>query len=246
MEKTEIHLWSVPLSAAGAESCGFSEVLSPDEQRRADAFRFERHRSRFIIGRALLRSILGWYLGQPGKRVVFKYGAKGKPALDHSGRTLHFNLAHSEGRVVYAVSEACELGVDIELVRHLPESESIARNFFSPEECAELFSLPPDKLTEGFFNCWTRKEAYLKAIGDGLMVPLNSFQVSLIPGQPAAFLSLIGDHYPISQWSLFHLDFPDGYLGALAIPLRSCTLHWRAFSDAVQCFEYLVNSGSSP
>jgi 4'-phosphopantetheinyl transferase len=245
VQATEIHLWTVPLDAPKADTRRISEMLSPDEQRRAEAFRFEKHRSSFIVGRGVLRSILGWYLLQPAKDIIFKYGAKGKPALGNSPKTLHFNLAHSERRVVYAFSDACELGVDIELLRSLPESESIARNFFSPEECAQFFSVPADKRTEAFFNCWTRKEAYLKAIGDGLIVPLNSFQVSLIPGQPATFLNLIGDRYPISQWSLSHLDFPDGYIGALAIPLPGCTIHWRTFSDTAKCFEYLASSVSS-
>ena len=198
-----------------------------------------------MVGRALLRFILARYLRRQPADIVFTYGANGKPALDNTEPTLHFNLAHSENRVVYAFSHAGELGVDIELVRSLPEFESIARHFFSPEECAQLLSLPAGQRAEAFFNCWTRKEAYLKAVGDGLMVPLNSFQVSLLPDQPAAFIKLAGDRYPASQWGLFHLNFPDGYIGALAIPLPGCTLHWWTFADAVQCFEYLANPDSS-
>lgn len=242
MEKTDIHLWTAPLSADAAEAERMSEVLSPDERRRADAFRFPKHKSAFIVARALLRHILSWYVGRPAKGITFKYGTKGKPALDQPDPTLHFNLAHSENRVVYAFSKAFELGVDIEFLRRLPDFESIARNFFSPGECAQLLGLPGDQQTQAFFNCWTRKEAYLKATGDGLMVPLNSFQVSLLPGEPAAFVKLAGDRYPASQWSLFHLDFPDGYVGALAIPSPGCALHWWNFPNAAQCLAYLANS----
>ena len=246
MNKTDIHLWTASLSVTGTEKYSLVEVLSPDERKRADAFRFEKHRNSFIVGRALLRFILARYLRQAPAGITFRYGANGKPALDAAEPILHFNLAHSENRVVYAVSEAGELGVDIERVRSLPECESIARHFFSSEECAQLLSVPANERAESFFNCWTRKEAYLKAVGDGLMVPLNSFQVSLLPDQPAAFIRLTGDRYPVSQWSLFHLNFPDGYIGALAIPLPSCTLHWWTFADAVQCFDYLASPVSSP
>lgn len=245
MNKTDIHLWTAPLSGDVAEKQGIFEVLSPDERRRAGAFRFAKHRNAFIVARALLRHILSSYLQQPAKDITFTYGSKGKPALDQANPTLHFNLAHSENRVVYAFSKACELGVDIESVRHLPEFESIARSFFSPGECAQFLGLPADQQDQAFFSCWTRKEAYLKATGDGLMVPLNSFQVSLLPGEPAAFVKLAGDRYPISQWNLFHLDFPEGHVGALAIPSPRCTLHWRSFADAARCFEYLADSVSS-
>lgn len=242
MKKTEIHLWTVPLAAVGTEKYGILEVLSPDERKRAEAFRFDRHRNSFILGRALLRFILGEYLGRAPRDIIFSYGANGKPALNDSNPPLHFNLAHSENRVVYAFTQAGELGVDIELVRSLPDFESIARSFFSAAERDQVLGLPADQRAEGFFNCWTRKEAYLKAVGDGLMVPLNSFQVSLLPGQPAAFIQLSGDRYAMSQWSLFHLDFPDGYIGALAIPFVGCTVHWRTFASALECLEYLKKS----
>lgn len=244
MKTTEIHLWTAPLTIEGTEQRGISTLLSPDEQKRAAAFRFEKHRSSFIVGRALLRCLLGRYLGQSAKDISFSYGPKGKPALEGSG-TLHFNLAHSNNRIVYALSKASELGVDIEFVRPVPEIESIARSFFSSGECSQLLSLPPEQRTQAFFNCWTRKEAYLKATGDGLMVPLSSFQVSLIPGEPASFLRLVGDRHPISEWELFHLDFSNGYVGALAIPASGCTLRWWTFHDASQCFEYLANSVAS-
>ena len=245
MKKTEIHLWTAPLTPAGTEKYNILEVLSPDERKRAEAFRFEKHRSSFVVGRAMLRFILGSYLQQQPRDIRFKYGRNGKPALDEAKSRLHFNLAHSENRVVYAMTEAGELGVDVELVRPLPELESIAQKFFSPEECHQLLSLPAERRIEGFFNCWTRKEAYLKAVGDGLMVPLNSFQVSLLPGQPAAFLKLPGDRYPMSQWDLFHVELSDGYVGALATPFPGCTLQYRRFSDAASCFQYLAGSASS-
>jgi 4'-phosphopantetheinyl transferase len=245
VNKTEVHVWTTSLTTAGTEKYGLVEVLSPDERQRADAFRFDKHKNSFIVGRALLRFILGRYLERAPKDITFSYGTNGKPKLADSNPPLHFNLAHSENRVVYAFTTAGELGVDIEPVRSLPDFESIACKFFSAEESAQVLSLPADQRAEGFFNCWTRKEAYLKAVGDGLMVPLNSFQVSLLPGQPAAFLKMNGDAQTLSQWSLFHLDFPDRYIGALAIPFPGCALHWWSFPAPLQCFEYLRKPGAS-
>lgn len=239
MQPNEIHLWTTFLSASAKEFSCLYETLSSDERRRSAAFRFERHRTFFAIGRGLLRSILGWYLRRPAKDIVFKYGPKGKPALDSPAKTLHFNLAHSEDYVVYAINRTSELGIDVEAVRPFCDVESIARSFFSAGECADLFKLPADKRIEAFFNCWTRKEAYVKALGDGLSVPLDRFQVSLIPGQPATFLKLLDERYPISEWSLLHLRPSTGCIGALAIPLRVATLHSQSFGDADACLAYL-------
>lgn len=239
MNANEIHLWTTFLSASADEFAHLYHTLSADERKRAQAFRFERHRTFFAIGRGLLRSILGWYLGCAARDIVFKYGPRGKPALDNCKPTLHFNLAHSEDYVVYALSGGTELGIDVEAVRPMPDIESIARSFFSPGECVDLFNLPTDKRLEAFFNCWTRKEAYVKAIGGGLSAPLDRFQVSLVPGQPAVFLKLLDRRYPISSWSLFHLLPSQGYVGALAIPLRSASLSWRNFRDASECLAHI-------
>jgi 4'-phosphopantetheinyl transferase len=238
--KTEIDLWTVRLKAGRSQIQGFFEILSAQEQQRAAAFRFERHRDSFVIGRGLLRAILGWYLRKSPQHIDFQYGPRGKPSLyGGSSQLLHFNLAHSENVVLYAVTRGYELGVDVEFVWQLPDAEHVAQHFFSEAECADLFSVAADLRAEAFFNCWTRKEAYLKAIGDGLSLPLHGFEVSLIPGRPAAFLKLDDNRYPITQWTLIHLTPLMGYIGALAIPAAGPVLLQRTFPDAVACLTYL-------
>jgi len=208
------HLWTVHLVATMGQVRDFYRSLSPDEQQRAAAFRFERDKTCFVIGRGLLRALLGWYVSCAPEHIRFKYGTKGKPALSFSKSKVHFNVAYSADRVLYAISEDCELGVDLELVRPLSDIESIAKLFFTPTECQDLISVPRDKRTEAFFNCWTRKEAYVKATGCGLSVHLNRFEVSLNPLEPTAFLKIEGD--TVSKWELFHLEPAAGYVGALA------------------------------
>lgn len=243
MNQGEVDLWAVHLRA-GLDALAFlSETLSPDERERAQNFLFEKHRKYFIVGRGLLRAILGQYLQQPPAQLHFCYGVNGKPTLCVGGvPQLHFSLAHSEDCAVYGISRDSELGVDIELVRELSDIEAVAKSFFSPEECGDLHSIGLDRRAEAFLNCWTRKEAYLKATGDGLSVPLDRFRVSLKPGDPASFLKLEGDRYPLSRWSLRHLVPLNGCIGALAIPTPILNLRKLAFGDAEECLQYLQKS----
>jgi len=238
--KREIHIWIVRLIATDDHVSALFHLCSSDEKARAQAFRFEHHRRLFIIGRGLLRAILGRYLGQTPEQVCFRYGTKGKPALERSGLPpLYFNLSHSDNCVIYAVTHENELGVDVERVRQIAEAESTASHFFSPEECKDLCSVDASHRVEAFLNCWTRKEAYLKAVGDGLCAPLDRFQVSLKPEYPAAFLNFAGGMQDASRWSLHHLTPAEGYIGALAIPAVSCCLVQRTFLNAVECLNAL-------
>jgi 4'-phosphopantetheinyl transferase len=231
------HLWTIHLVATMGQVRDFYRSLSPEEQQRAAAFRFERDKTFFVIGRGLLRSLLGWYVSCAPEHIRFKYGTKGKPALAYSKSKVHFNLAYSAGRVLYAVSEDCELGVDLELVRPLSDIASIAKHFFSPTEYQDLFSVPGDKRTEAFFNCWTRKEAYVKATGYGLSVPLNRSEVSLSPREPTGFLKIEGE--TVSKWGLFHLEPAAGYVGALAKRSVRGALSMQGFDTAEELLAYL-------
>jgi 4'-phosphopantetheinyl transferase len=239
MKKDEIQLWCVRLAATSEQTQRFYDSLSNDEQGRARALHFVRHRTFFIIARGLLRAVLGWHLGQSAKDVKIAYGPRGKPSLSDTPPQLHFNLAHSQDHVLYAVSKDRELGVDLELVRELPDAEAIAAQFFANDECTELFSLPRGQRTQAFFNCWTRKEAYLKATGSGLSAPLNKFRVSLIPGQPAEFLEFEESRFLQAQWSLSHLSPSEGYVGALALASREYILQELQFRDVAHCLEYM-------
>jgi len=166
-----------------------ASLLSAAERERARRFAFGRDARRFVVGRARLRQLLGARLGVPPESVELISGARGKPALANSGRnSLRFNLSHRDDLAVYALSWGCEVGIDVEAIRPLPDADAVAARFFSRREHAAYRALDPCDRPLGFFQCWTRKEAFIKALGDGLSHPLDSFDVSLAPGAPAELL----------------------------------------------------------
>lgn len=216
------------------------KTLSSDELQRLAAFRFENHKNDYIAARGLLRAILGKYIGEPAEAIEFRYGPQGKPYLrDVQNCRLQFNLSHSEDCVVYAVALDCELGIDVERIKELPDMDSIARRFFSQGELADLLAVPSELRAESFHNCWTRKEAYIKAVGSGLSLPLDGFRVSLLPGQPAALLNVQDGADCASNWSMHDLRPWDGFVGALAIRSPSCSMLELKFTNAMECFKYL-------
>lgn len=207
-----VDLWAWRLDSEGETDRW--RLLSEQERARADRFVFAKHRSRFIHGRARLREILAEYLGAAPENLAFTEGAHGKPRLAKNGE-LHFNLSHTEELAVLGVSRDIELGVDVEWVR--PIKEDIAARFFSPLECATLRSLPEAVQPRAFLECWTRKEAYIKASGEGLSLPLDSFDVAFGPGQAARFLRI--DSPPgqsPEDWRLHAFEPETGCVGAIA------------------------------
>jgi 4'-phosphopantetheinyl transferase len=222
----EVKIWGIWLQASDAALDEYRATLSSDERHRAERFRFENLRRSYTLSRGGLRFLLGHYLGCPPKEIALICGPKGKPALWDSPR-LRFNTSHSGQMALYAFTQDCELGIDVEQLRPLDDPESIATRFFSSAEVSELLSLEPEERGLAFFRCWTRKEAYVKAIGDGLAIPLNRFQVTLLPGAPARFVQIASDMGIASDWTLHHLELATGYLGALAYrdSLRSTTIH---------------------
>jgi len=198
-----------------------------DERMRAERFHFERDRKRFIVRRGILRTILGCYLSIEPSRLRFCYGKNGKPALaDTSGKgRIRFNLSHSEGLALVAFTRDREIGVDIEHIRDISEMEQIAERFFSVREYTVFRVLPKSKKKEAFFNCWVRKEAFTKAIGDGLSWPLDKFDVSLILGESARLLRIEGDSKGASRWSIQDLKPASGFAAAFAVEGRSGRLH---------------------
>lgn len=199
-----------------------------DERMRAERFHFEEDRKRFIICRGILRTILGHYLGVEPSWVQFCYGKNKKPALANTTfkGEIHFNLSHSEGLALYAFNRNREIGVDIEYIRDIPEIEQIAKRFFSERENAVFQILPKSKKREALFNCWTRKEAFVKAMGDGLSWPLDRFDVSLVPDEPARVQRIEGDSRAASQWSIDDLKPAPGYTAAFAIKGRIGRVHF--------------------
>lgn len=215
----DIHIWRADLDPPIIGFQKLYQMLSIDEKVRAERFHFEKDRRRFIVGRGTLRTILGCYLNVGPSRLHFCYGKHGKPALaDTFGKgAILFNMSDSEGLALYVFTRDHEIGVDIEHIRDIPEMDQIAERFFSARENAVFRSLPESKKREAFFNCWTRKEAFIKAKGEGLGLELDQFEVSLAPGERAALLSTNGDPQEASRWSLRELDPGPGVTAALAV-----------------------------
>jgi 4'-phosphopantetheinyl transferase len=212
----EVHVWESSLDRPALVVRRFEELLSGDELARADRFRFERHRLRYVVGRGQLRSLLARYLRAQPAQLRFEYGEFEKPALASSD--VHFNLAHSGDVVLFAFTRAAEVGIDVELEEARPRDERIAERFFSPVEVATLRSLPSSERARAFLRCWTRKEAFLKARGDGLQLALDTFDVSLAPGQPVALTRTEWSSTEPTEWSLSDLsDERAGYIAALAM-----------------------------
>jgi 4'-phosphopantetheinyl transferase len=198
----------------------FSEIdwlmLSPSEQDRASRFRDPLHQKRFSYAHISLRRILASFLHCPPAVIEFSTGPQGKPALA-PGIPLRFNLSHSAGMGLAAVSLAQEIGIDIEAHRPDLERESIARRFFSTPEASEIAAIPAHRQTAAFFACWTRKEAYLKARGGGLSIPLDSFCVTVVPGAPVLLYDPPDAPQPNPHWTLIELEPGAGFSSALAV-----------------------------
>jgi 4'-phosphopantetheinyl transferase len=229
--ENEVHVWRASLERGEVNLSYLRQLLSPDENARAERFRFEKDRRHFVAGRGLLRVVLGLYLSREPAGLSFVYGPHGKPALANAPGpgAVCFNLSHSRGLALYAVTRGRRLGVDVEGATRPLGHEEIAERFFSPREREALQHLPAGLRAGAFFACWTRKEAYLKAHGGGLTVALDSFDVSLAPGEPARLLATHGDPLEAGRWSLRQLDPGPGYVGALAVEGHGWRLwcgHW--------------------
>ena len=224
LRRDEVHVWRASLAQTEVER--FQELLSTDERERADRFRFSRDRDNFIVARATLRKILGQYLRVPPAQLRFSYNSFGKPELHPStgDSALLFNLAHAGQLALYAITSGREVGIDVECVREDVDCGEIATHFFSRREVAALRALPSEAQTQAFFNCWTRKEAYIKARGAGLSLPLDKFDVSLSPHEPAALLSTQGGAQETAHWSLRELVPGSPYVAAVAVEGRDWQL----------------------
>ncbi len=226
----EVAVWLVGLDVLPAEEAGLVSLLQEEELARASRFPFERERRRFTVTRGALRVLLGRYLRLPPAGVGLCYSSCGKPSLDpaHGPAPLGFNVAHSGGKAVLAFSSGRELGVDVEEIRPELATASYARQFFSACEEAEFARLAPALRTLAFYLWWTRKEAFVKAAGQGLSLPLASFDVSLTPGEPALLRAVRGVMDRM-DWSLVHLGLLPGYAGALVAsggPFTVRLLQW--------------------
>jgi 4'-phosphopantetheinyl transferase len=222
LEAREIHVWSVPIDIGGDEMPRLMALLSSAEQERARRYVFESVQRRFVAARAALRLLVGRYLDLPAVMVSFAYGPSGKPHLIGPYATqLHFNLSHSHRLAQFAFCADEELGIDLEWLHEIRSADQIVRRMFGPEEVEDWFSLPAEQRRRGFFDCWTRKEAFVKALGRGLEVPLDTFRVAFRPGERPA-VRWRKDRQR-EQWSMFDVSPADDYAAALAIRGRD----WR-------------------
>ena len=214
-----IEVVPVRLDAELAAVSELAQCLSDGERLRAGRFVFERDRRRFIVGRARLRLCLASRLGVQPDAVEFDYGPRGKPRLSRifADTDLRFNISHSEDVAVYAFSNGREIGVDVEAVREMRDADEIAARFFSRREYEAYLALDSRDRPLGFFNCWTRKEAFIKALGEGLHYPLDRFDVSLAPGEPARILRV--EDMPGEQcgWTLHSFMPGPGLAGAVVV-----------------------------
>lgn len=215
----DLHVWCAPLDPPAEEVRRYGALLSPDERAKVDRFRFERDRRRSTVARGVLRMLLGRYLETDPRGVGFRYESHGKPVLGEglAAHGMRFNVSHSAELALFAFARGRELGVDVEEVRLMEDAVEIAERFFSEAENAVFRTLPPEARDEAFFNCWTRKEAYIKAVGEGLSFPLHVFDVTLAPGEPARLLAS-RDPVQAERWSLHGLPDPaPGYRAALVV-----------------------------
>ncbi|MEP6919457.1 MAG: 4'-phosphopantetheinyl transferase superfamily protein, partial [Acidobacteriota bacterium] len=226
-----IHVWLARLDQFAADPAAFDAVLSLDEQERAERFVFDRDRRRFAAARILLRRLLAAYVRTAPADLRFSCDGYGKPSLTGHDAAPAFNVSHSGDAAVFAFSRAGEVGVDDEAVRAMTDAAQIASRFFAPGEVERLRALPLALQHEAFFECWTRKEAFVKAIGEGLSHPLDSFEVTLTPGDPARLVHVDGHQPDPRDWTLTALPRIPGHVGALAIRGRPQTIGYHVWRD---------------
>jgi 4'-phosphopantetheinyl transferase len=212
-----IDVWRLRLDEPPTEASA-TIILSPDEAKRANRFHFERDRIYFSQCRSTLRRLLASYLAMPAAEISFEYLASGKPRLiaAQNPHGLQFNVSHSANMALIAVGSYHQLGVDIEKIRADVDTTSLAERFFSLRERAGLQALPEQLGVSGFFACWTRKEAFLKATGEGLSFPLADFSVSTHPDRDPVLEEIKGNTEAGKQWFLADLSVAPGFRATVA------------------------------
>jgi 4'-phosphopantetheinyl transferase len=208
-----VHVWVLQISAVDLEPC--ARLMDREELDRAERFRRSQDHDSFIVSHGVLRYLLGTYLQQEPVAIRFVSGAQGKPLLE-SETGVEFNITHSGDLTAMAFSSRCPVGIDLERIRPFAQLEQIARDFLSAEEASEITSLDGAEQRRAFFRCWTRKEAILKATGEGLSASLDSFRVTLLPEAPARLVHIGGNDEAAEPWVLQDLTLPQDYTGALA------------------------------
>jgi 4'-phosphopantetheinyl transferase len=226
LKTPDVEIVSVRLDAPDEVSATLWHFLSPDERQRAEKFRFAKHRRRYVMARANLRRLLAERLRIAPREVELVANGYGKPRLApvHGSVDLDFNLSHSEALAVYAFTSGRAVGVDVELIRQVPDADDLAGSFFSPGETKALRAFPPDRRSLAFLACWTRKEAFIKAVGVGLSCPLDAFDVAIDPDAPARITRIDARIGRIANWGLQAFNPHPCYIAAVAydVSVRPC------------------------
>ncbi len=215
LDRAAVHVWTASLRVTDDVVARLAEILSGDERARADRFRTLDLRRRFIVARALMRRVLAAYVRADPASLQIGYGRRGKPWLQ-DGSGVCFNLSHAGDFSLFAVVREREVGVDIEAMAADVDCASVARLAFSPEECEALAGLPPVARREAFFEIWVRKEAYVKARGEGLAYPTRSFSVSHVPGRENALVRNDDQAHGPGAWRVTEIAAPQGFKAAVA------------------------------
>jgi 4'-phosphopantetheinyl transferase len=211
-----VNVWVRTLQVPSAIESTCYEVLTSEERERAARYRVERPRNDFVLTRGTLRSLLARYVGMTPQELSLRYSEYGKPLLD-GPFDLRFNVSHTDGLALIAIVRAREIGIDVEKINAAPEVRKLAERFFSVRERHFLECLSGEELQVAFFRCWTRKEAYVKARGEGLSLPLHQFDVSVAPNESRALLATRPDPSETGRWILQDLPVSHGYVAALAV-----------------------------
>ena len=220
MTTADVQLWSIDINVASHEPEALLSLLSDDELKRAERFRFEKHRHRWIAGRAMLRTILSAMTRRSPESLAFEYDEHAKPYLPYSSghERIHFNLTHSSDLALLAVTSVGPVGIDVERIKPLSNIDAVVSRFFSPTERDAFCGVTGDiDRLKAFYACWTRKEAYLKALGCGISEPTDKFDVTFLSNSEPEIIANDGDNDAARDWLLFDLKVTPGYVGALAI-----------------------------
>lgn len=228
LKEGDVHVWQTSLKQPDAYVEDLFATLSAEEQAKARRFRFPHLQAEYTVGRGVLRELLGQYLNVSPASIEFAYGPQGKPMLGgvHADSGLSFNVSHSGELALYAFTRGREVGVDIEHMKPMDDAESIAEHFFAPQEIKRLLDLPQEQRNAAFFNCWSRKEAFIKVSGKGVSYGLDKFAVTLGPDEPARLLWVEGEDE--QRFELRALEVAGPYKAALCVEgVTSDVLCWK-------------------
>jgi 4'-phosphopantetheinyl transferase len=233
LDYDQIDIWHMDLNVSAQVRAMYWDLLSLDERRRAERIVIDRPQNQFIVARGTLRLLLGRYLQQRPERIELTCDAHGKPCLtlQDAGAGLHFNLSHSHELALFALTRMGAVGIDVEQVRASVRCDDLAVRFFSAHEVKALQSLPTAERHEAFFACWTRKEAFLKAKGTGLRLPLDQFDVTVQPDAPARLLRVGWDAGEVERWQLYNVAVRAGYRAAMAVGAGAVQVRHRSASN---------------